>query len=97
MLEGFPLEPAQVKSLQALGLRYLGIKRELEAGYRDLQRKMGESSPDSPDREMAEMMGAGLGGRAVATLREAYGELFAKVLTHDQIEAWVLGLIGKGR
>ena len=97
MLEGIPLEPEQVKALHALGMRYLGAKRELEAGYRDVQRRMGESGPDSPEREMGEMMAAGLGGRAVAVLREAYGEVFAKILTPEQIESWVLGLVGKGR
>jgi Spy/CpxP family protein refolding chaperone len=97
MLEGVPLETAQRQALYALGIKYLGAKRELESGYRDVQRRMGERGPDSPEREMGEMMAAGLGGRMVAVLREAYGEVFSKILTPEQIEAWVLGVTGKGR
>lgn len=97
MLEGLPLESPQVDALRALGAKYLARKYELEAGYRDVQRRMGDAGPDAPEREMAEMMAAGLGGRAVAVLREAYGELFTRVLTPEQIHAWVLGLVGKGR
>jgi hypothetical protein len=97
VLEGMPLDAGQRGALMALGIRYLGAKREIESGYRDIQRRLGESGPDAPEREMAEMMGAGLGGRVVSVLGEAFGEVFGKILTPAQVEAWVLGLVGPAR
>jgi hypothetical protein len=97
ILPGLRLDAAQRGALAVLGARFLGVKRELEDGYRDIQRRYGETGPDAPEREMAEMMGASLGGRVVAVLREAYGEFFTRILTPNQVETWVLGLTGSGR
>lgn len=97
VLVGMPLDARQRAALTALGIRYLGVKHEIESGYRDIQRRLGETGPDAPEREMAEMMGAGLGGRVVSVLRDAFGEVFGKILTPAQVEVWVLGLVGPGK
>ncbi len=84
------LDAAQRGRLAALATRYLGTKRELEGGYLELQRRLAEAGPDSPDREMAEMQAAALGGRVVVVLREAYAEVFLRVLRTEQVLGWVL-------
>lgn len=91
-LAGIPTDAAQRTAFAALAVRYLGAKRELEAGAAEVQRRLRDAGPDSPEREMAEMMAAGLGGRVVRALREVYGEILRDVLTPEQVEGWVLGL-----
>jgi hypothetical protein len=86
------LDPTQREALVALGRRYAEHKARYERGVLDVQRRLKEAGPDSPEKEMAEMMYAGLGGEVAATLREAHGEVFLTILTPDQVEAWVLGL-----
>jgi hypothetical protein len=91
-LEGLRLEAPQREALRALSRRYAEPKARYERGALDIQRRLKDAGPDSPEREMAEMMYAGLSGEIAATLREAHGEVFLTVLTPDQVEAWVLGL-----
>jgi hypothetical protein len=91
-LEGFALDPAQRAALAALGARYLADRRRYEAGALDVQRRLAEAGPDSPEREMAEMMYVALSGEVVRTLRQAHAEVMLDILTPDQVEAWVLGL-----
>ena len=91
-LAAIPTDAAQRAAFAALAVRYLGTKREIEGGYVDIQRRLKDAGPDSPEREMAEMMAAGLGGRVVTALRAVYGEVFRDVLRPEQVEGWVLGL-----
>lgn len=90
-LKEIPTDTRQRDAFAALAKRYLGAKREIEGGYLEIQRRMNDASPDSPEREMAEMMAAGLGGRVALVLREAYGEVFLRILSPDQVVGWVLG------
>lgn len=96
-LREIPTEASQRAALAALATRYLGAKREIEGGYLEIQRRLNDASPDSPEREMAEMMAAGLGGRVASVLREAYGEVFLRILAPDQVVGWVLCLNDRER
>lgn len=91
-LHEFRLTPEQQVACVELGRRYADAKQRFERGALDVQRRLKDAGPDSPEREMAEMMYAGLAGEGAAALREAHGELVLTILTPDQVEAWVLGL-----
>jgi hypothetical protein len=91
-LEALTLTPEQRLQLAELGRRYAAEKLRIESGYLGIKRRLDEAGPDSPEREMAEMMAASIGADAAAALRAAHGEVFLDVLTPPQIEAWVLGL-----
>jgi|GEM_PF-4102269 len=94
-LREIPTTADQQTALAALGRRYVEAKQRFERGALDIQRRLKDAGPDSPEREMAEMMYAGLAGEGAAALREAHGEVFLTILTPDQVEAWVLGLNAK--
>ncbi len=91
-LREIPTTPDQQIAFAALGRRYAEAKQRFERGALDIQRRLKDAGPDSPEREMAEMMYAGLAGEGASALREAHGEVFLTILTPDQVEAWVLGL-----
>lgn len=91
-LAAIPTTPEQRAQLFELGKRYAALKLRIESGYLAIQRAMNDAGPESPEREMAEMQAAALGGQVARALREAHGEVFLTVLTPVQAEAWVLGL-----
>jgi hypothetical protein len=95
VVKGMLLSPAQLAMAKDLALRNAAKKREIEQGYRDVQRMKGETGPDSPQQTTMEMMGAAVASRAQAALREAGNELFLRILRPEQVEAWVLTLVGE--
>jgi hypothetical protein len=84
--------PEQRAAFEALTRKYAGLKMRIESGYLAIKRAMDDAGPESPEREMAEMQAAALGGEVARVLREAHGEVFLGILTPAQAEAWVLGL-----
>lgn len=78
--------------LADLHRRYGPLKGRLQQDLAVVELRMREYGPDSPQREMMDVMRAQAYAAALVEARRAARELYLDVLTPEQVSGWVLGV-----
>ncbi len=89
-LEAIEPTPAQQPALQALFVKYGPVQGQMLQRLARVALLEEGSGPDSPQREMAEILGAQAWAEALVEARKAAHEIVIDVLTAEQLLGWVL-------
>jgi hypothetical protein len=92
VLDAIALRPDQVEALREIRREYGPVRGEMMQRMAAIALQAEEYGPDSPQREMMQMMRYQVFADGLAAARAAAAELFREVLTPDQVMGWVLGV-----
>ena len=91
ILKGTPLSLEQQAQVRTIRQRVAAGRRAAYAEAGRVNRMGSNFGPDSPQQQMMQMMRLGMENEAVAALSRGVREVFVKVLSPQQVVAWVVG------